>query len=297
MKAESKNPDCPICKLFMEFDHLCKDFPEIESKDTDNSVFSVNYAAIRGEMIESFSRVANARNWALIVFFGGVTVISSSDSFKCDPNMVAFLTLFSSSMLFLLANFAFNAYATVWDMRATLLALEVKKECHFSNEHEFWTVIMEISGGNVDNFYYKNYGVSPKSVVNKIEKGLKTNNVQEFEDIFNQQFSKKFKVNDRGRAFNLLLLDFYFWLSLFNIIMTVFFWYRMNNHFESADIIAFVASLVLQIILFAFIGCFVYMERKVRKLALLESVFKYIRLKRGVHLKVWYSRFYKFFGV
>lgn len=292
--------ECPVCRLFEDFDDVFADFPEIEGLANSEDLLPTTYNALREEMIESFTRVANARNWAIVVFIGGVTALGIDELVKNHKIIIILLPLFSSILLYLLSQFALNAYSSAWSLGASLLAHEVYFKKHFANEHASWSEFMDISGHSNRTFFERNYGVQLNNIAIRMSGDAQEERIAEYEIFFNSNLSPLFKVRNPGKWVRIVISDFYFWLALFNIMVTLIIsesttitqWLDLYNN------IFFYISISLQIVIVAWIIYFIRLERIFFKLAFLESIFKFIRLKRGIRLKITYPWFFdKFFKI
>lgn len=296
--------ECPICKLFHDFDYLCHTMPEVREERTIESFISINYSALRDEMIESFTRVANARNWVIVVFFGGITLMGA-DNFLKNSIILPLIPLVSSILIFLLAHFALNAYSSTWSLCAALLTYEVKFKQHFGNEHSSWSESLNVSSSTRSDFFRKHFSLNLSEIESNLLSDNDPNGIPNFQSRINALIENKLEVSVEKKWIKLVFLDFYFWLTIFNILITFLTFPPVRklifNFWTDKEFIISIQylldpllwiSLISQFVLLFFVIYFVRLERYFYKIAFLESIFKFIRLKRGINLKLKYPWLY-----
>lgn len=299
-----KTIECPICKLFHDFDYLCRTMPIVREERTIESFISINYSALRDEMIESFTRVANARNWVIVAFIGGITLMGA-DSFLNNSIISPLIPIVSSILIFLLAHFALNAYSSTWSIGAALLAYEVKLKQHFGNEHSSWSESLSVSSSTKTDFFGKNFSLSLSEIESDLLLDNDPNIIPNFQSRLNVLIENKLEVSVEKKWIKLVFLDFYFWLIIFNILITFLtfppvrklifnLWTDMEFIISIQYLLdpLFWISMLSQFVLLFFVIYFVWLERYFFKIAFLESIFKFIQLKRGINLKLKYPWLY-----
>lgn len=290
MKNEKKTPeisnDCTICRIFHDFDNLFAAYPAIPVNEPAENTMSLNYSALRAEMLEGFTRVANARNWVILSLFAVLSVIFS-DQPKIDHK---FLLLGGSSIIIgLLSHFAAVAYKDIWDLGALLLAFEVKHEKHFSNEHHSWLNFMGIPKNYSLPLLIRRYSIDLETVRNFIaSNNLSTmGNIEIITNPNRQPFRKPFIT---------FITDFYLWLSCLNLMNTVYLFCNLCSAQQTELCVLFAVSIIPQAICVLFAAYFIRFEREAFGFAFLDSMIKYVRMNRGLNLQIRYNGLYNIFA-
>jgi hypothetical protein len=112
------------------------------------------YQSLRAEMIESFTRMANARNWALVLFLGVATAVGALLSKGGSAHgVIAVLIGAAAFFTAQFARFAFMACLASSRIGLWLLCLESLNGWHHWNEHHSWHQrIVERGIGSHDDY-------------------------------------------------------------------------------------------------------------------------------------------------
>lgn len=286
MKNEKNNPEnsseCTICRIFHDFDTLFDDFPEYALSE---NTLSLNYSALRAEMLEGFTRVANARNWVILSSFAALSVILSEQT-KIDHKFL--LLGFSSIIIGLLSHFAAAAYKDIWELSSNLLAFEVKNEKHFSNEHHSWLYFMDIAKNDSLPLLLGRYGI----IVEDIRNFIVANNIS---TMGNVEIITKPNGQPFRKPFITFITDFYLWLSCLNLTITVYLFCNLCSAKQAELCVLFSVSIIPQTICVLFSAYFIWIERTAFGFAFLDSMIKYVRMNRGLNLQISYGRLYSIF--
>src|ERR1039457_5484376 len=155
----SKHETCFLCSVLFNQTNLPS--PTINTNLSDDNLYKV----LRDEIIESLSRTANARNWALVLL-GGFTAIclnvymSGSITFEQKQLIVLIAVLGGIFFTFQWARFAANAHMDNTEKGVLLLALEVFSNKHHWNEHIIWGLRLKergITKNNWENYKKKKF--------------------------------------------------------------------------------------------------------------------------------------------
>jgi hypothetical protein len=149
--VSSTSETCFLCNVL--FDKITLPSSPIHTNLSDDNLYKV----LRDEIIESLSRTANARNWALVLL-GGFTAIclnvymSSSVTFQQKQLIVIIAVLGGIFFTFQWARFASNAHMDNAEKGVLLLALEVFNNKHHWNEHIIWGLRLKERGITKNNW-------------------------------------------------------------------------------------------------------------------------------------------------
>jgi hypothetical protein len=146
-----KSEACFLCDVL--FNKIPLPPAPVQSHLSDDNLYKV----LRDEIIESLSRTANARNWALVLL-GGFTAIclnvymSGSITFEQKQLIVLLAVLGGILFTFQWARFASNAHMDNAEKGVLLLALEVYNDKHHWNEHIIWGLRLKERGITKNNW-------------------------------------------------------------------------------------------------------------------------------------------------
>ena len=110
------------------------------------------YKILRDEMMQTFTRVANARNWVLVIFAGALGSVSQIQSKGVNDHtalIISFIFLGATLFTFLFSHFANRAYADSSEIGLSLLVLESINSNHHWNEHFSW--LERLKSRNISN--------------------------------------------------------------------------------------------------------------------------------------------------
>jgi hypothetical protein len=147
----SKSETCFLCDVL--YDKINLPSTSIHTNLSDDNLYKV----LRDEIIESLSRTANARNWALVLL-GGFTAIclnvymGGSLNFEQKQLIVILAVLGGIFFTFQWARFASNAHMDNAEKGVLLLALEVFNNKHHWNEHVIWGLRLKERGITKNNW-------------------------------------------------------------------------------------------------------------------------------------------------
>jgi len=147
----SKSETCFLCDVL--YDKINLPSTSVHTNLSDDNLYKV----LRDEIIESLSRTANARNWALVLL-GGFTAIclnvymGGSLNFEQKQLIVIIAVLGGIFFTFQWARFASNAHMDNAEKGVLLLALEVFNNKHHWNEHIIWGLRLKERGITKNNW-------------------------------------------------------------------------------------------------------------------------------------------------
>ena len=147
----SKPETCFLCSVLFNQTNLPS--PTINTNLSDDNLYRV----LRDEIIESLSRTANARNWALVLL-GGISAIclnvymNSLINYDQRQLIVILAALGGIFFTFQWARFASNAHMDSSEKSVQLLALEVFNNKHHWNEHIIWGLRLKERGITKNNW-------------------------------------------------------------------------------------------------------------------------------------------------
>ena len=146
-----KSVSCYLCDTL--FDNQNIHSANIHTHLSDDNLYKV----LRDEIIESLSRSANARNWALVLL-GGISAICLNvyvnSSINIEQRQLITLTAALGGIFFTFqwARFASNAHMDSSEKGVQLLALEVFNDKHHWNEHIIWGLRLKERGITRENW-------------------------------------------------------------------------------------------------------------------------------------------------
>ena len=150
-QSYTQSETCFICDVL--FSKITLPPEPSHTKLSDDNLYKV----LRDEIIESLSRTANARSWALVLL-GGFSAIclnvymSSSINFEQKQLAVMIAVLGGILFTFQWARFASNAHMDNAEKGVLLLALEVFNNKHHWNEHIIWGLRLKERGITKNNW-------------------------------------------------------------------------------------------------------------------------------------------------
>jgi hypothetical protein len=149
--VNSKSEPCFLCDVL--FDKINLPSVPIHTNLSDDNLYKV----LRDEIIESLSRTANARNWALVLLGGFIAIclnvyMSGAINFEQKQLVVIIAVLGGMLFTFQWARFASNAHMDNAEKGVLLLALEVFNNKHHWNEHIIWGLRLKERGITKNNW-------------------------------------------------------------------------------------------------------------------------------------------------